>query len=158
MNTFIRYFRVLCLLLGTLLAAACGSGIDPIAQSVKHDCPEPMGYQFINGQILSMNAENSVYSSMVVENGRVVSVTNDQLETVSLPCHTLVDLKGKTVIPGLIDSHVHYVPFGSVFGAQNRSKICQKIDAKIDFLKNWSFCFRKNFAHSLSGIMCIFCA
>lgn len=116
MNAFIRYFRSLCLVLGILSGVACGSEINPKAQSVKHDCPKPIGYQFINGQILSMNAENSVYSRMVVENGRIVSLANDQLETVSLPCHTLVDLKGKTVIPGLIDSHVHYVRAGSVAG------------------------------------------
>lgn len=44
-------------------------------------------------------------STIVVDNGRIVSV-NDGLTTPE-PGATLIDLSSKTVLPGLIDSHVH---------------------------------------------------
>ncbi|MCF2515576.1 amidohydrolase family protein [Sphingomonas sp. G124] len=44
-------------------------------------------------------------STIVVDNGRIVSVT-ERLTQVE-PGATLIDLSSKTVLPGLIDSHVH---------------------------------------------------
>ena len=44
-------------------------------------------------------------STIVVDNGRIVSVT-DGLTRLE-PGVAFIDLSGKTVLPGLIDSHVH---------------------------------------------------
>jgi len=44
-------------------------------------------------------------STIVVENGRIVSVTGGLLP--AAPGIDLIDLSAKTVLPGLIDSHVH---------------------------------------------------
>src|SRR5687768_14281603 len=44
-------------------------------------------------------------STIVVDNGRIVSVT-DGLARIE-PGTAFIDLSGKTVLPGLIDSHVH---------------------------------------------------
>lgn len=44
-------------------------------------------------------------STIVVENGRIVSVTDGHQP--AEPGATLVDLRGKYILPGLIDSHVH---------------------------------------------------
>ncbi len=45
-------------------------------------------------------------STIVVDNGRIVSVS-DGYSNPTDPAAIIVDLKSKTVLPGLIDSHVH---------------------------------------------------
>ena len=44
-------------------------------------------------------------STIVVDNGRIIAVTDDQVRIE--PGATIIDLSDKTVLPGLIDSHVH---------------------------------------------------
>ena len=44
-------------------------------------------------------------STIIVDNGRIVLVTQDQIRIE--PGATVIDLSDKTVLPGLIDSHVH---------------------------------------------------
>lgn len=44
-------------------------------------------------------------STIVVDNGRIVAVSDDQVRIE--PGATVIDLSDKTVLPGLIDSHVH---------------------------------------------------
>ena len=44
-------------------------------------------------------------STIIVDNGRIVSVTDDQIRIP--PGALVIDLSTKTVLPGLIDSHVH---------------------------------------------------
>ncbi len=44
-------------------------------------------------------------STIIVDNGRIVSVTDDQIRIP--PGAAVIDLSTKTVLPGLIDSHVH---------------------------------------------------
>ena len=62
-----------------------------------------------NGTILTMDAENSVKEAMAVSNGRVIaSGTNrDVLRLASEQCE-VVDLSGKTVLPGFIEAHGHF--------------------------------------------------
>ncbi len=61
-----------------------------------------------NGRIVTADPQFSVRQAMAVKDGRVVAVgdSNDLLAT-RTPRTTVIDLGGKTVLPGLIDSHVH---------------------------------------------------
>ena len=61
-----------------------------------------------NGRIVTADAGFSIYPAMAVENGKVIAAGAD---AEILPTRgagtTIVDLRGRTVLPGLIDSHVH---------------------------------------------------
>ena len=62
-----------------------------------------------NGRIHTMDAANRVVSQVVIRNGRFAAV-GDKLAARGLK---VIDLKGKTVIPGIIDAHDHIVLVGN---------------------------------------------
>jgi predicted amidohydrolase YtcJ len=64
----------------------------------------------VNGRIHTMDAKNRVVSEVLIENGRFVEVGRkvDRSGRVKV-----IDLRGKTVIPGIIDAHNHIVLVGN---------------------------------------------
>lgn len=63
---------------------------------------------FINGRILTVDSAFTIAEAMLVEGERIVKVGTNAAIQEGLPADaTLFDLKGATVLPGLIDSHVH---------------------------------------------------
>jgi predicted amidohydrolase YtcJ len=62
---------------------------------------------FINGRIYTMDGANTVASSVSIRNGRFVSVGNTAPP--ATPDARVIDLKGRTVVPGLIEAHIHSV-------------------------------------------------
>ena len=61
----------------------------------------------VNGRIHTLDARNSVVSAVAIRNGRIASAGNNA------PARTantrVIDLRGRTVVPGLIEAHVHIV-------------------------------------------------
>ncbi|HXH23798.1 MAG TPA: amidohydrolase family protein [Vicinamibacterales bacterium] len=67
----------------------------------------PPDLRLVNGRIHTMDARSTVVSSLSIRNGRFVSVGN---QPPPAGPHTLtIDLGGRTVVPGLIEAHVHVV-------------------------------------------------
>ncbi len=65
----------------------------------------PTDLVFVNGRIHTMDDGKRVVTSVAIRNGRfaqVGSATHSKQDTV-------IDLKGRTVIPGLLESHTHFV-------------------------------------------------
>jgi len=60
-----------------------------------------------NGRIHTMNAANSVVTSVTIRNGRFINVGNTAPATG--PGTRVIDLRGRTVVPGLIEGHIHSV-------------------------------------------------
>ena len=58
---------------------------------------------FINGQIFNSNTEAFVSATVLCEDGFISDVTRDDVPY----GYEIVDLKGKYLIPGLIDVHTH---------------------------------------------------
>jgi predicted amidohydrolase YtcJ len=56
-----------------------------------------------------MDGRGSVTSALTIRNGRIATIGADAKPPAGLP---VVDLRGRTVIPGLFDSHVHYARAG----------------------------------------------
>jgi hypothetical protein len=68
----------------------------------------------VNGKIHTMDAENSVVSSVAIQKGRFVATGRGR----GLPVHAgretrVIDLRGRTVVPGIIDNHNHIVLMGN---------------------------------------------
>ncbi len=61
---------------------------------------------FYNGKIVTLDQQLSIASTVVVTNGRIVAVGDDHVAD-RYAAATAIDLGGKLLIPGFIDSHTH---------------------------------------------------
>ncbi|HET7366143.1 MAG TPA: amidohydrolase family protein, partial [Burkholderiales bacterium] len=61
---------------------------------------------FVNGRIHTMDDRNSVVNTVAMKNGRFVSVGNAEHDMGEA---RVINLHGRTVVPGLIESHTHFV-------------------------------------------------
>jgi predicted amidohydrolase YtcJ len=63
---------------------------------------------FFNGKIVTFDAAGSTAGAVAIQDGKVLKVgTADEIKKLAGPSTRLVDLNGKTVVPGLIDAHCH---------------------------------------------------
>jgi predicted amidohydrolase YtcJ len=61
----------------------------------------------VNGRIHTMDARNSIVTTVTIRNGRVAAVGNAAPRGSSDV--QVIDLRGRTVVPGLIEGHIHSV-------------------------------------------------
>jgi predicted amidohydrolase YtcJ len=75
----------------------------------------PPGQIFHNGKIVTVDAQFRTVDAMAIRDGRIVAVgTNADILKLSGTGTERIDLAGRTVLPGLIDSHVH-APSASMY-------------------------------------------
>src|SRR5690349_1600906 len=64
----------------------------------------------INGKILTVDSQSSVREAIAIRGGRILAVgTTADIRKLAGPSTRSIDLQGDTVIPGLIDSHLHAI-------------------------------------------------
>jgi predicted amidohydrolase YtcJ len=62
----------------------------------------------INGKVVTVDADNSIMEAVAVKGGRIVAVgSTAEVSGLMGKGTALLDLAGKTVLPGIIDSHTH---------------------------------------------------
>jgi len=62
----------------------------------------------VNGKILAVDQAFSTRSALAVRDGKIVALGNDtDIRRLAGPTTRTIDLQSRTVIPGLIDSHMH---------------------------------------------------
>ena len=72
-----------------------------------------------NGTILTMDSRGSVASALAVEGNVVLAVgTDDDVMAHAGPDTVVTDLRGRTMLPGFIDGHSHFVWAGLMFATQ----------------------------------------
>tara|TARA_B110000046_G_scaffold185742_1_gene228992 strand:+ start:2344 stop:4062 length:1719 start_codon:yes stop_codon:yes gene_type:complete len=83
----------------------------------------PASQAFINGQVITMDVSNSIAEAVFVQKNQIIAVGNNAQIQALIDDTTLVhDLQGKTLLPGLLDSHSHFPGAGmSLFMADLRS-------------------------------------
>ena len=82
-------------------------------------CPGGRLLLLANGKIHTMDAKRSVVSKVRIANGRFVEVGD--VAGSSGGCTDTIDLRGRTVIPGMIDNHFHVQLVGSRPGYETRA-------------------------------------
>ncbi|MEH7458304.1 amidohydrolase [Bacillus sp. JJ1127] len=71
-----------------------------------------MGDIWYGGTIYTMKEENEIAEAIYVENGIIVDIGNKKELENRYSFEKLYDLKGRTMIPGLVDSHMHLIGHG----------------------------------------------
>ena len=68
---------------------------------------------FVNGNIVTVDAENSIAQAVAVKDGKILYVgKTDEIKKFQDSKTVVVDLKGKTLVPGFIDGHSHFMSLG----------------------------------------------
>ena len=105
MRIAINHFCSIALL---AVMTACGSGTSEVdfARSLGVKAPAEMVLR--GGKIITMDGDSSVKEALAIRDGRFIAVgTNRDMRPFTGPRTRIIELAGRTVIPGLIDSHVH---------------------------------------------------
>jgi predicted amidohydrolase YtcJ len=68
---------------------------------------------YVNGTVLTMNATNAIAQAVAVEGEKVKAVgSTTEIQALIGPKTRVVDLAGKTLIPGFVDAHSHFPESG----------------------------------------------
>ena len=73
----------------------------------------------VNGKILTVDSKFSTREAIAIRNGKIMIAGNNvEVRKLAGPRTRVIDLQGRTVIPGLIDSHMHAIRAGQAFGSE----------------------------------------
>jgi predicted amidohydrolase YtcJ len=85
-----------------------------------------------NGNIYTMDEKDSIARSIAVKDGRIMSLSNDsEIESIAGESTHRIDLKGRAVIPGIFDSHIHLMQVGAKLSAVRLDE-CRNIDEMVE--------------------------
>lgn len=115
----------LVLVLGFIVAMGCAEMpvTPPVAPAQKPPAPAPVATAtaeadlvLLNGKIITVDPKDTIARAVAVKQGKIVKVgSDDEVKALVSGKTTVLDLKGKTVTPGLVDSHIHVMYYGRQF-------------------------------------------
>lgn len=89
---------------------------------------------FHGGKILTVDASFAVHEAFAVRDGRIVAVgASNTIRALAGPGTSQHDLRGRTVLPGLIDSHVH-APAAAMFEFDHEIPSMETIQQVLDYI------------------------
>ena len=63
---------------------------------------------FFNARFVTLDRQSRIVEAMAVKDGRIVALgTQNEVENLSGSGSIRRDMRGRTVIPGIVDSHCH---------------------------------------------------
>src|SRR5262249_45751524 len=69
-----------------------------------------------NGKIVTVDERFTIAQSVAIRADRIVAVgSNQEIARLAGPTTRTIDLKGKSVVPGLIDNHLHLLRAGTTW-------------------------------------------
>jgi predicted amidohydrolase YtcJ len=91
-----------------------------------------------NGKIATQNAKRQIVQAIAIRNGNVLATgTNDQMKALAGKHTRRIDLGGRTVLPGLLDGHLHGLRNG--YHCFTQSPRFDNIYDRTDALKQFAF-------------------
>lgn len=90
-----------------MLLVALATGLPAAGQDA---CSWSRDVRLVHGKIHTFDAQDRVVSEVTIQEGRIAYVGPPGGRKLN-PCTKVIDLHGRTVVPGLIDDHNHFVLF-----------------------------------------------
>ncbi len=114
-----------------LLASSLVAGVAMISAALARDgdddrCAGARDVKLVNGKIHTLDAGNSIVSSVTIKNGKFAAVGGGEGSDGG-PCMRVIDLGGRTAVPGLVDNHNHFLLLGLRPGHDTRLETATSI-------------------------------
>jgi imidazolonepropionase-like amidohydrolase len=95
---------------------AIGIGAGPAEEMLSAQTPAPgvldeTTIVLVNGKIHTFDAANSIVNTVTIRHNRIVSVGGPAPK--AGPGVRIINLRGRTVVPGLVEPHIHIVSLGN---------------------------------------------
>lgn len=84
---------------------------------------------FYGGKIYTMEKEGVCKDAVVIKDGKFAYVGSEEQARKQFDCAEVVDLGGKTVLPGMGDSHLHFFAFCQTYTTVDLGKAKSKAEA-----------------------------
>ncbi|MGB2697757.1 MAG: amidohydrolase [Candidatus Zixiibacteriota bacterium] len=110
------------------------------------------GFILLNGKIYTLNKNQSQAQALAISGSKILSVgKNEEIRSLRNKKFEIIDLKGKTVLPGFVDCHTHFLYFASTLDTLDirtvktldslksriKDKLKNLIKGKLLFIKGW---------------------
>ena len=82
-----------------------------ILSILNFSCNNHVDLIIVNSEIYTANENNQIAKSIAVKDGKIIEVSSKNLVS-KYEANEILDAKGKTILPGLIDSHCHFYNLG----------------------------------------------
>lgn len=91
----------------------------------------------INGEVITVDQMNTVVEAVAIRNNRIAVVgSNQEVKSFIGEKTDVIDLQGKTLLPGFIDSHIHLIFYGiNQLAVSCKAEHIDSIEALLDDLK-----------------------
>ena len=86
---------------------------------------------FYNGYIYTMDENNPTVNNVLIENDQIIDFNTEAKNE-----YQLIDLKGRTLLPGFNDSHMHVLAYGMALDMVDLNNV-HSIDEMISAVKNF---------------------
>lgn len=109
-TAFVRVSRELHLAAIALAAAAMfGCAAPPITNKTAASSDQGAVTLLMNARVLTMNDATPNAEAVAIKNGKILAVGGRaDVAAIAGPSAVVRDMKGRTVVPGLIDAHGHF--------------------------------------------------
>ena len=103
-------------LMGVVKAAALLCGVLLLALPARAQNADTV---LLNGKILTVDTQFSTRQALAIRDGRIVALGGSaEMKKLAGPKSRVIDLQGRTVIPGLIDNHMHAIRAAQSFSTE----------------------------------------
>ncbi len=135
-----RFALVTVVMFGAASSSCAGVAPAPRSRPVSTPASRPVADLVLTGgTVRTLDPDTPVAAAVAVDDGRIVVVGSEaDVEGWIGPSTRQVDLRGRTVVPGLVDSHLHLLGLGKIrvklnlIGATSLQEVLERVRAGVE--------------------------